>query len=331
MSASQFIRARIAVHRNSAIGVLLLAALVLVGLATIEGFSSPTNLKSMLLLAAFLGLASLGQTLCVLIGGIDLSIAFVIGAANILLASLIALGVPPLLGCFVILAGGTAFGILNGLLTFWVQRLALIVTLGTGFAVVGCAQIVASIGSSYAGNVFGRTPGWLVNLSSMGGQTFGLPLPPVILLWLGISVIAILVLARTWFGRALYAVGGNRTAAARLGISEFGIWLAAYAASGAMAALTGIVLLGFSGGGFAGVGDPYLLTTITAVVIGGSSLLGGRGGYGATVVGVLVLILLSSILVGWGLGYPAQQAILGMLVVPLAAVYSRAPHIRDQI
>ncbi|WP_410576015.1 ABC transporter permease subunit, partial [Bacillus sp. SIMBA_006] len=77
-----------------------------------------------------------------------------------------------------------------------------------------------------------------------------------------------------WFGRSVYAVGGSRTAAARLGISEFKIWISIHAISGAMSAVTGMLLLGFSGGGFVGVGDPYLFTTVAAVVIGGTSLLG---------------------------------------------------------
>jgi ribose transport system permease protein len=95
--------------------------------------------------------------------------------------------------------------------------------------------------------------------------------------------------------------------------------------------LTGILLLGFSGGGYVDVGDPYLFTTVAAVVIGGTSLLGGWGGYGATVIGALVLTVLASLLVGLGLSFAAQQAVFGLLIVPMVALYARAPHIRAQI
>ena len=98
-----------------------------------------------------------------------------------------------------------------------------------------------------------------------------------------------------------------------------------------MAALTGIILLGFSGGGFVGVGDPYLFTTVAAVVIGGTSLLGGWGGYGSTVIGVIVLTVLTSLLVGLGLDYAGQQVIFGLIIVPMVAFYARSPHIRMQI
>ena len=91
------------------------------------------------------------------------------------------------------------------------------------------------------------------------------------------------------------------------------------------------MLLGWSGSGFIGVGDPYLFTTLAAVVIGGTSLLGGWGGYGYTVIGVLVLQVLTSFLVGLGLDYEGQQFIFGLLIIPLVALYARSPHIRSQI
>jgi ribose transport system permease protein len=109
------------------------------------------------------------------------------------------------------------------------------------------------------------------------------------------------------------------------------MWVTAYVASGAAAAATGVLLLGFLGGGFVGVGDPYLFTTVAAVVIGGTSLLGGWGGYGSTVVGVLVLTVLTSLLIGLGLNYAMQQAVFGLLIVPMVALYARSPHIRNQI
>lgn len=311
--------------------VALLAVVLIAGWSIVDGFMSVGNFKSMLLLAAFLGLASLGQTFCALLGGIDLSISFIIGSANVFLPFLFNSGVPPVVAVSLVFGAGLVFGALNGFLSYRIQGQSLIVTLGMGFAIVGATQIVTSIGSAYAGNVVADVPDWLSNFASMGGTTFGLGIAPVIVFWGLLALAVILVMHRTWFGRSVYALGGSRTAASLIPISEFRTWVSAYAISGATAAVTGMVLLGFSGGGFAGVGDQYLFMTVAAVVFGGTSLLGGEGGYGATMVGVLTLTALSSVLVGLGLSYAAQQAVFGLLIVPMVALYARSPPIRMQI
>ena len=318
-------------NRSAFIGIMVLAGLFSVGSMNIEGFSSGANIKSMLLFAAFLGIASIGQTLVALLGGLDLSIPFIIGAANVGLLYLISLGVPPWLATIIVLTIGAALGTINGFLSYKLQGQALIVTLGTGFAISGGVQIITSIGSAYGGNVFGTVPGWLSNLSAMNGTTFGLPFPPVIAIWAIIAVILIVGMRITVYGRFLYALGVNRTSASRVMISEMRYWVLMYAASGFFAAMTGSLLLGWSGGGFIGVGDQYLFLTLAAVVVGGTSLLGGAGGYGFTVIGVLVLQVLSSFLVGIGLDFEWQQFIFGLLILPMVALYARSPHIRTQI
>lgn len=318
-------------NRSAFIGIMVLAGLFSVGSMNIEGFSSGANIKSMLLFAAFLGIASIGQTLVALLGGLDLSIPFIIGAANVGLLYLISLGVPPWLASIIVLAIGAALGTINGFLSYRLQGQALIVTLGTGFAISGGVQIITSIGSAYGGNVFGTVPPWLSNLSAMNGSTFGLPFPPVIAIWAIIAVILIVGMRITVYGRFLYALGVNRTSASRVMISEMRYWVLMYAASGFFAAMTGSLLLGWSGGGFIGVGDQYLFLTLAAVVVGGTSLLGGAGGYGFTVIGVLVLQVLSSFLVGIGLDFEWQQFIFGLLILPMVALYARSPHIRTQI
>jgi ribose transport system permease protein len=264
-------------------------------------------------------------------GGLDLSIPFVIGASNIGLLFMIGLGVPSFVAAGFILVIGGLIGLLNGVLSFKLQGQALILTLGTGFAVAGLTQILTSIGSAFSGNVFGQVPPWLQNLAAMNGRTFGLSFPPTILIWVALSILIILGLRYSAYGRYLYALGGNRRSAKLMGISEFKFWVLAYTISGFFAALTGSLLLGWSGGGFIGVGDPYLFTTLAAVVIGGTSLMGGYGGYGFTVIGVLVLQVLSSFLIGMGLKYEWQQFIFGLLILPMVALYGRSPHIRAQV
>lgn len=320
------------IHGRSAfIGLIVLLALVVISSFSIDGFLSGPNIKAVLLFAAFLGIACVGQTLVALLGGLDLSIPFVIGASNIGLLYLIGLGVPSWLAFAMVLAIGSIIGFLNGVLSYRLQGQALILTLGMGFAVAGLVQILTSIGSSFSGNVYGTVPPWLQNLAAMNGVTFGLAVPPTILLWVALAFIVIVALRYSAYGRYIYALGGNRRSAKLIGVSEFKYWTLAYTISGCFAALTGSLLLGWSGGGFIGVGDQYLFTTLAAVVIGGTSLMGGLGGYGFTVIGVLVLQVLSAFLIGIGLKYEWQQFIFGLLILPMVALYGRVPHIRSQV
>ena len=322
---------RFATGRSAFIGLIVLFALIVISSFSIEGFLSASNVRAILLFAAFLGLASVGQTMVALLGGLDLSIPFVIGSSNIALLFLITVGVPSYVAFGFILVLGGFIGLLNGIMSYRLQGQALIVTLGTGFAVAGFTQIMTSIGSQYAGNVFGTIPVWLSNLAAMNGRFFGLPFPPTIIIWIVVAILMIVGLRTTSWGRNLYALGGNRRSASLIGISEFKYWVACYVVSGFFAALTGSLLLGWSGGAFIGVGDPYLFTTLAAVVIGGTSLLGGNGGYGFTVIGVLVLQVLTSFLLGIGLQYEWQQFIFGLLILPMVALYGRSPHIRSTV
>lgn len=327
LSVGQFM----AENRSAFIGLMVLAGLFSIGSMNIDGFASASNIKSMLLFASFLSLACIGQTLVALLGGLDLSIPFIIGAANVGLLYLIGLGVPGWLATIIVLLIGALLGVANGFLSLRLQGQALIVTLGTGFAISGGTQIITSIGSAYSGNVFGTVPGWLSNLSSMSGTTFGLPFPPVIAVWVVVAIVLVFGMRNTVYGRYLYALGVNRTSAQRIAVSERAYWVGAYTVSGFFAAMTGALLLGWSGGGFIGVGDPYLFMTLAAVVVGGTSLLGGVGGYGFTIIGVLVLQVLTSFLVGIGLSFQWQKFIFGLLILPMVALYGRSPHIRTQI
>ena len=320
-----------AARKSVFIGLTVLIGLFVIGSLSVEGFLSILNIKSMLVFAAFLGMACIGQTLVVLLGGLDLSIPFVIGSSNIGLMYLLTLGVPPWLAFIAIILIGGGIGLINGFLGFRLQGQALILTLGMGFAVSGGTQILTSIGTAFGGNVFGVVPGWLSNLASINGVFFGLQFPPVVIIWVIAAIILIVGSRTTTWGRNLYALGGSRTAAARLSISERAYWVGAYTISGAVSAFTGALLLGWSGGGFIGVGDPYLFMTLAAVVVGGTSLLGGWGGYGFTVIGVLVLQVLTSFLVGIGLPYEGQQFVFGLLILPMVALYARSAHIRTQI
>ena len=319
------------INRSVIIGVSVLIGLFIIGSVSIDGFLSIQNIKSMLVFASFLGLATIGQTLVVMLGGLDLSIPFLIGSSNLGLMSMISLGVPPWLAFIVILVFGILVGLFNGLISYNLQGQALIVTMGVGFMCVGGVQILVSLPTVTGGTVFGVVPDWLKNLASLNGKFFGLPIPPVILIWILAAIVLIVGMRHTKWGRNLYAVGGKRLSADRLSISERLYWVGVYVISGFTSAATGAMLLGWSGGGFIGVGDQYLFLTVAAVAVGGTSLLGGYGGYGYTVIGCLALQVISTFLAGLGLSFEGQQFIFGLLILPLVALYSRAPHIREQI
>lgn len=318
-------------HKSTVLAAVALAALIAYGAATIDGFWSLVNLRSNLVFASFLGMATIGQTLCALIGGLDISIPFVVGAANVGLVKLMNEGVPSAPGILIVLALAAAIGALSGFVSHRLRGQSLVVTLGVGNAVLGIVQILVS-GSGNAGisggTIEGQIPDWIQNFA-VADKAIGVA--PAVLLWAALAALIIFMLRQSWVGRSIYALGGNQSAAERVLLPNQKLWILVFSLSAVMAAMTGVLLLGYTGSGYAGVGDPYLFTTIAAVLIGGTSLVGGRGGYGQSVLGVLILTVLQTILAGNDLSSAAQEAILGALIIPTIALYARSPHPRMQI
>lgn len=313
---------------RAALAGVVLVVLVVIGVITVSGFWSLVNFRAILLISSFLGIATIGQTLCALVGGLDLSIAFIVGAANIGLMRLIDGGIPSGLAIVIILALAAGVGALSGLISSHQRGQTLVVTLGVGTAVLGLVQILVSSSGVSGGTVEGFVPGWLQTLTELNSP---IGFAPSFLIWLVLAALTILFLRRTWVGRDLYAMGGNQKAAERVLVPTTALWIVAFSISAMMAALAGAILLGYSGGGDSSVGNPYLFTTIAAVLVGGTSLVGGRGGYGLSMLGVLILTVLQTILSGFSFSAAAQEAILGLLILPLVALYVRSPHPRMQI
>ena len=298
--------------------------LIWVGYENVVGFTSSNSIKSILLLSAFLGIAALGQTLVSLAGGIDISIPFVVTFGDIVLAKLLAVGWSPEVAIALILVLAVLIGLLNGWLSWVLGVHPLLVTLGVGFAILGGAEIFFS-------NAQATVPSWLTNLSSAGADTFGIGLPPVVFIWAVVAVLAIVGLRASVVGRYLYAGGDNPIAADRMQARRKATWIGSFAISAAMAAVAGILLLGFGSAGNITVGEPYMLTTIAAVVVGGTTLLGGAGGYGRTVAGVLLLGVLNTLLVGLGVDPKLQQAVLGLIILAMVSLYAREEHPRYRL
>ncbi|MCB9966020.1 MAG: ABC transporter permease [Geminicoccaceae bacterium] len=305
---------------------LLLALLIhVVGMLLIKGFGTTFGVRAMLVLAALLAIASIGQTLVILLGGIDLSIPFVIGFANVAAAQLYGQGVPFAVVLPGVILAAMLVGAFNGALSSILAIHPLIVTLGTGTTLQGAVQLWTK------GFPTGGAPAWVQKFVSIGGTIGPVPVPWLIPFTGVLALGVVLLLSRTVYGRRLYALGSNPRAARLALVDPVRMWTVTFALSAGFAALAGILLLGFSGSAYAAVGAPYLFQTIAAVVIGGTALVGGRGGYLGTLAGALCLIELTTVLVGLGLQPPLVQATLGVLIVALVAVYGRESHVRELI
>jgi len=279
----------------------------------------------MLVLATLLGVASIGQTLVILLGGIDLSIPFVIGFANVVAAALFGSGMDFVAVSAIVAGLALIIGAANGALSSTLRIHPLIVTLGIGTAVQGAVLLWT------AGFPTGSAPDAVTRFVSIGGSAGPLPVPWLIPAFAGLAIVVVVMLERTPFGRRLYALGSNPQAAPLALIGPRTIWTITYALSALFAALAGVLLLGFTGSAYGDVGQPYLFQTIAAVVIGGTTLVGGRGGLVGTIAGALVLTEINLLLIGLGFAASTVEAALGVLIILLVSLYGREPHVRTTI
>ncbi|MEO9339651.1 ABC transporter permease [Mesorhizobium sp. SB112] len=307
-------------------GAFVVAAILhLIGTLLIPGYSAPFAIRAMLVIASLLAIASVGQTLVIILGGIDLSIPFVIGFANVVAAQLYGDGWNFVAVCLLVAAMAAAIGGLNGLLSRGLDIHPLIVTLGVGMVVQGSVLLWT------AGFPSGSAPQAVSKFVSIGGSIGPLPFPWLIPAVVVLTILIMLVLARTTYGRRLYALGSNPRAAPLALIHPVRMWVITYALSALFAAAAGVLLLGFTGSAYGDVGQPYLFQTIAAVVVGGAALVGGRGSFLGTIAGVLVLTQINTLLIGLGFSPSAVQAALGLVILLLVSLYGRERHVRETI
>lgn len=306
--------------------IFSLIVLVIVTAATISGFLTQTSIYATLVLASFLGIAAVGQTLVILIGGIDLSVPAVISGANLVSTLLSGAGWPFGLDIIAVLAAAGVVGAINGFVVHRLRVAPLIVTLATGAMVTG-----GTLGWTRGGQVSGQVPGWLTSFSSPIGTVVGIKIPPIIVLWAVVAIVLSVVLHLSVTGRRLYATGANERAAELAGVKTERVWIGAFTTSAIAAAMVGILLTGFTGTGEAGVGDPYLFTSLAAVLVGGTSLVGARGDYMRTVLGALILTVMTTLLVGHGAGEAVQEILFGVLILLFVGVYGRDQRVRDRV
>jgi ribose transport system permease protein len=305
--------------------VIALVALFEWGTWTITDFATRPSILSMLVAASFLGLAGAGQTLVVLVGGIDFSVPAFISGGSVVISQLTGSDhwgfVPALIVCF---AMAVVLGGANGYISHRFRVQPLVVTLGMASVVTGAVLVWTKAQAT------GSAPAFLTRMTSVTGTTFGIGVPPVVIVWALIAIVIGIVLRMTIVGRRLYATGANPVAAELALVRTRRVWVATYAASALLAAALGVLLAGYAGSGNTTLGDPYLFEGLAAVIVGGTAF-GARGNYWRTVLGAIVLTVLSTVLVGKGYTTADQQIIFGVLILVVVAGYGREPRLRDRV
>jgi len=160
-----------------------------------------------------------------------------------------------------------------------------------------------------------------MHLIAVGRSVFGVP--NALWVWAAVGVIVVLLLSRTIFGRRVYAIGNRESAVYLSGVDTRRVVIGCFAISGSCSALSGVLLAGYSTHAYQAMGDPYLLPAIAAVVLGGTSILGGRGTFLGTIAGVILITLLQSILSVVQVPEAGRQIIYGLVIVSMLLLYGR--------
>jgi ribose transport system permease protein len=305
--------------------VVALIVVFIYGAITLPGLGSWTAIRSILVLAALVGLASGGQTLLILIGGFDLGVSGFIVAGALTVTALrsayhLSFGVALLLAI-------VGSGLLGGAAGYICHRFAinpLVVTLAMGTLAIGIVAVLNG------GLVNGNSPTWLSDLAEPATRTFGLSVPPSIVIWAIVLVLFAILLHRTRLGRSLLATGANSRAADYALISTRRVWTTTFAFSAIASALVGLLIGGFAGTISDGLGDPYLFQSVVSVIVGGT-VFGGPGDYTRTCVGALFLTVLTTVLVGHGASPAVEEIVYGLIILAAIAVYGRQRRLRDRL
>ncbi len=287
------------------------AVLVLFAVVFIDGFASLPNLTDVFNRAAPIGIVAAGMTFVVISGNyLDLSVvAQVATAAVVLIAVTNAVGLVPAILFATVIA--LVYGIVNGLAVGVFKANAVIVTLATTFIGLGVLRWLTG-GSIYFGE--GDGP-----IRTFGTTRIG-PIPLAMLLFIVVTVLLSLVLTRTNFGFMVRAYGSNREATRLAGVNTPLVVIGAFTMSALAAMLGGFVLAAFSNTAVSSMSDGYDFRALAAIIVGGTSVFGGRGSVMRTLLGVVFVSVLTNIMVLTGLGFGFQQMAIGLLIVLAVSV-----------
>ena len=273
-------------------------------------FLNPGYLLQQLQVGAFLGIVAAGMMLVILLGHIDLSVPWTLAAA-----AMVASAVGGDLAVPVGLALGLAVGIFNGIGVAYLRVPSMIFTLGVNAMMRGLMVMLT-------GGFAPQTDATPLMTFLSTGRVLGLPM--ALLVWTLVSLAMVFLLSRTVFGRYVYAIGNRESAAYLSGVPTRLVLVGAFALCGLCAGLSGVLLAGYSAKAYQGMGDAYLLPSIAAVVIGGTHILGGKGRYAGTVVGTILITLLSSVLSVMQMPESGRQIIYGLVIIVMLLAYGRS-------
>ena len=268
MNAVLSLRRFAAAYSRSLVAYAVVAALWIGASLLIAGFGAYAHLRYIVELAAVIGLVGIGQTIAVIGGGIDLSVSAIITVTAIILPLVSfdadATGLGAIALALLVAAG---IGAVNGLGIGYLGLPPLIMTLAMATILQGLLILIAG-GSAIS--VTNASLDWL-------GSTHLLTISVSIILWAIVAAVCLFWLHGTRSGSLIFAIGANPVASRLSGVPIRRLTLATYVISGFCAGLAGLLLLSMNGQGYVGIGDPYLLSSIAAVVLGGTSILGGQG------------------------------------------------------
>jgi ribose transport system permease protein len=294
---------------------ILLGLLVVVLQIAQPGIVTASWLSVTLRFAIPLAIIAACQTLTMLTGGIDLSVSVVASMTAYVMATLVSdfgwLG-----ASLVALVPAAVVGLVNGVGVGIFRVHPLIMTISMGLVVSGAVNVYSR--ANIAGGT--RVP---PELTWFGGQSLFGFLPNSLLLFVPLAALILIGLRRSGYGRLLYAVGDNETAARLAGARVSAVLVVLYLISGILAGFAGLVYSGVIGSATGRLVDPYLLPSVAAVVIGGTSIFGGRGGYAGTIVGALILTVLTTLLNVLGMPEATRQILFGLIILAVAAAYTR--------
>ncbi|MEI9424380.1 ABC transporter permease [Mesorhizobium sp. Cs1299R1N1] len=295
-----------------------IVVLLLVGSLYSRSFLSPEYLLQQLKVASFLGVIATGMMLVILLGQIDLSVPWSVAAGAMMACAAaaygpagVALAIPFGIFC------GVLIGIVNGIGVAYLRIPSMIITLATN-AVAQGLMVVYTGGFSPQDSATGAMRYLATGFTIPG-------VPNAVIIWALIGAAMVFVLSRSGFGRAVYGIGNRERAAYLSGIDTRRVVMIAFAVSGGLSAFGGVLLAGYASKAAQSMGDAYLLPSIAAVVLGGTSILGGRGSYLGTVAGVILITLLQSILSVMQMPEAGRQIIYGVVIVAMLLLYGRAP------
>lgn len=312
-TAKPSIMKRLAAHPQIALAIVLGALILITGIIE-PNYLSAAGLRNSLVWAIPIGILAAGQTILMLTGGIDLSIAVIATASAYISASQTSNG--PIVAIAVGLLVGLAAGAANGVGVGVFRVNPLIMTMAM-------ASILLGLFTGWATTIFAGSHTVHDFLITVGRGSFLGNIPWAAPVWAGVAIFVVLLLRRTGFGRDLYALGDNPIAARLSGIRAWQVLVVAYALSGLFGAIAGLLMGGRIGSVDLQLAGFLLLPSVAAAVIGGTSIFGGVGTYTGTILGALILGVLQSLLTFVGAGQAVQQILYGTIIVALSWMYSR--------